>query len=125
MAGRFVKKQRIALCSFYVACALFALAAGVVERVSPSYRMSLRAVAGLAATWAVLSLYQFFRTTDEFRQAINHRAVEFAFIGSLVVAVMLALLQSWGVEHISPYLLPALMVGLWSIGLMLSARRFE
>ncbi len=123
--GPFARKQRFALLGFYISSLAFALDVALVERLSSAYRLFLLGLAGGIALLGVCSLIQFFRTTDEFRLNINRRALEFAFIGSLIAALGLALLHSFGVRSVSPYALPALMAILWSIGLFFSARRFE
>jgi len=123
--GSFARKQRLALLGFYICSFVFAVAVGTVEHLSHVYRLPLLAIAAVTAICGAFSLYQFFRTTDEFRQNINRRAVEFAFIGSLIASITAALLQSLGIPRLSPYLLPAVMVALWSVGLFFSARRFE
>ncbi len=123
--GPFARKQRFALLGFYISSLAFALDVALVERLAPAYRLSLLGLAGVIALLGVCSLFLFFRTTDEFRLNINRRALEFAFIGSLIAALGLALLHSFGVRSVSPYALPALMAILWSIGLFFSARRFE
>lgn len=123
--GPFARKQRITLVAFYGCCALFAITAALIVRFSGILRLLAGTAAIGAAAYGLFSLYQFFKTTDEVRQAINHRAMEFAFIGSLLASVAIALLRSFGLHDLSPYLLPAVMVTLWSVGLFFSARRFE
>jgi hypothetical protein len=123
--GPFARKQRLALLGFYISGLAFAIAIGLAERLAQVYRLSLLSLAVLIALLGAFSLFQFFRTTDEFRLNINHWALEFAFIGTLIAAVGLALPHSFGVRSVSPYALPALMIILWSIGLFFSARRYE
>jgi hypothetical protein len=125
MLETFAQKQRFALGSFYVSCLGFTLAVAPVERVSSAYRLSLLSVACLAGFCGTYSLCAFFKTTDEFRQDINRRGIEFAFVGSLVASIAIPLLQSLGIPRLSPYALPAVMVALWSIGLFFFSRRFE
>ena len=125
LLGPFARKQRFALLGFYISSMAFALAAGLIERLPSAYRMGLLGLASFAGLGGVVSLYRFFRTTDELRRTVNQRAAEFAFVASLVASIALALLHSLGLQGISPYLLPALMVILWSIGLFFASRRFE
>jgi hypothetical protein len=104
-----------------------ALALPVLTRcwASMFLRLSALALAILATAYGAFSLYRFFKATDEFRMMIHLRAIEFAFISSLVVSVALGLLQTIGVRSPSSYAIPVVMVGLWSIGLFFSSRRFE
>ena len=125
LSGTFARKQRLALLGFYISSFLFAFVAVLIERQSRDHRLPLLTFSAVIAICGVLSLFWFFRTTDEFRQNINRKAVQFAFIGSLIAAVGFALVHSFAGRDISPYGLPALMVILWSIGLFFSARRFE
>lgn len=121
----FAQKQRFSLHGFYIASLAFAFAVGLAGHLPHAYRLSLLSLAAVTAICGAISLVQFFRTTDEFRQNVNRRAIQFAFVGSLLASVAVALLQSFGMRSISPYALPALMIGFWSIGLFFSARRFE
>jgi len=123
--GPFARKQRITLVVFYACCAIFAVTAALIVRFSGVLRLAVGTAAIGAASYGLLSLYRFFKATDEFRQAINRRAIEFAFIGSLLVSVLVALLRSFGMRDLSPYLIPAVMVAFWSVGLFFTARRFE
>ena len=125
VVGSFARKQRVTLVGFYACCALFAIAAALIVRFSGILRLLAGTAAIGAGAYGLISLYQFFKTTDEVRQAINHRAIEFAFIGSLLASVAIALLRSFGMHDPSPYLLPAVMVIFWSVGLFFSARRFD
>jgi hypothetical protein len=121
----FARSQRAALLEFYISCLVFGIAVGLFERFSGFFRLFILALAILATAYGTFSLYRFFKATDEFRMTIQRRAIEFAFIGSLVVSVALALLQTLGIRSPSPYLTPLVMIGLWSIGLFISSRRFE
>jgi len=125
LSGTFARKQWLALLVFYTASLLFAIAAALIEREARDHRLPLLAIACVVATCGAVGLFQFFRTTDEFRQNINRKAVQFAFIGSLLAAIAFALLHSFVGRDVSPYVLPAFMVVLWSIGLFFSARRYE
>jgi len=125
VTGPFARKQRTVLAAFYACCVLFAVTAALIGHFSGVLRLAAGTAAIAAAAYGLFSLYQFFKTTDEVRQAINHRAIEFAFIGSLFASLAIALLRSFGVHELSPYLIPAVMVALWSVGLVFSARRFE
>lgn len=121
----FARQQNRALAGFYACAILFAVAATLTERSAEILRIAVGSVAVISAGLGVFSLYTFFKVTDEFRQAINRRAAEFAFVSSLVASIVLALLRTFGMHESSPYLLPAVMVGLWSVGLFFASRRFE
>ena len=121
----FARGQHAALLGFYISCLVFGTAVGLFEHLSGFLRLATLALAILTAACGTFSLYRFFKSTDELRMTIHRQAIEFAFIGSLVVSVALALLQTLGVRSPSPYAIPVVMIGLWSVGLFFSSRRFE
>jgi hypothetical protein len=81
------------------------------------------AVAGVTA--AILFLLRFLRSNDEHERQINYRALTFAFTGTLTFSAAVGFLQSFGF-HPGPWLgIPALMIILWSIGLILYSWRYR
>jgi hypothetical protein len=85
----FARSQRAALLGFYISCLVFGTAVGLFEQLSGFFRLSILALAILATAYGAFSLYRFFKATDEFRMAVHRQAIEFAFIGSLVVSAQL------------------------------------
>ncbi len=109
---------------FYLAALLSALAVGLVGRILPFRTLLLfLAVAGAAA--AILFLLRFLRSNDEHERQINYRALTFAFIGTLVFSAAIGFLQSFGFHPLSWLGIPALMIILWSIGLILYSWRYR
>lgn len=59
------------------------------------------------------------------RRQINYRALTFAFVGTLAFCVAVGFLQSFGFHPVSWLGIPALMIILWSIGLILYSWRYR
>lgn len=79
----------------------------------------------IGAACAVWSLLRFLHTTDERERQINYRALTFAFSGTLIFSLTIGFLQRFGFHSISWLGIPALMVVLWSLGLILFSWRFR
>jgi heme/copper-type cytochrome/quinol oxidase subunit 4 len=117
-------KRRTTLVLFYLSALLCLIAIGI-EGKSPSFRTPLRALAIMGAGIAILFLSRFLRSNDEHERQINYRALTFAFIGTLVFSAAIGFLQSFGFHHVSWLGIPALMVTLWSVGLILYSWRYR
>lgn len=74
----------------------------------------------LAATFFLVLLL---RSRDEREHQINYRALTFAFVGTLIFSLVVGVAQQLGL-HPVPWLgLPAVMIVLWSFGLILYSWR--
>jgi heme/copper-type cytochrome/quinol oxidase subunit 4 len=116
--------RRTALLFFYIAALLSAIALSLVGKI-PSLRTLLFALAVASAGVAILFLLSFLRANDEREQEINYRALTFAFAGTLVFSASIGFLQSFGFHPVSWLGIPALMIILWSIGLILYSWRYR
>ena len=117
-------RRRSTLLYFYIGVLFSALAVALAEKL-PSQRMPLLALAVVGAGVAILCLLRFLRTNDEREQQINYRALTFAFTGTLVFSAVIGFLQKFGF-HSVPWLgIPALMICLWSLGLILFSWRYR
>lgn len=117
-------RRRSALLLFYVAALVSAIATSVVGKVQ-SFHAPVLALAVAAAGTAILFLLRFLRSNDEREQQINYRALTFAFAGTLVFSLAIGFSQSLGFHSVSWLGIPALMVILWSIGLILYSWRYR
>jgi len=117
-------RRRTSLLSFYLATLLSAIALSVVGS-DQSLRKPLLSLAVAGAGAAVWFLLQFLRSNDERERQINYRALTFAFTGTLVFSLAIGFLQSVGFHSISWLGIPALMVILWSVGLILYSWRYQ
>jgi heme/copper-type cytochrome/quinol oxidase subunit 4 len=109
---------------FYLAALLSVLAISLVGRI-PSFRTPLIVLAIAGAGAAILFLWRFLRSNDEHERQINYRALTFAFMGTLVFSAAIGFLQSFGFHPVSWRGIPALMIILWSIGLIFDSWRYR
>lgn len=117
-------RRRSALLLFYVAALVSAIVISFVGKVQ-SFRAPVLALAVAAAGTAILFLLRFLRSNDEREQQINYRALTFAFAGTLVFSLAVGFSQVVGFHSISWLGIPAVMVILWSIGLILYSWRYR
>jgi hypothetical protein len=82
------------------------------------------AVAALSALIAVWALICTFRAADELQRRINHQALAFAYVGTLVVSLVYGFLQQTGLRCVSWLGVCGVLVTLWSLGLILFSRRY-
>lgn len=117
-------RRRSSIWLFYGAAVVSAIAISAVGKV-PSLRIPVLALAVLAAGAAILFLLRFLRSNDEREQQINYRALTFAFAGTLIFSLAVGFSQALGFHSVSWLGIPALMVVLWSIGLVLYSWRYR
>ena len=122
--GSSVDHRRPALLVFYIAALLSTCSTGLVGKI-PSFRTLLFALAIASAVVAVVFLLRFLRANDEREQQINYRALTFAFTGTLIFSLAIGFMQSFGFHAVSWLGIPALMIALWSIGLILHSWRYR
>ncbi len=90
---------------------------------SVSYHMPFLVLALATALAAAFFLVFFLRSRDERERQINYRALTLAFVGTLVFSLVVGMAQQLGL-HSVPWLgLPAVMIVLWSLGLILNSWR--
>jgi len=116
-------RRRSTLWYFYIGIVFSFLALVLTEKL-PSFRSPLFAMAVVGAGLAIVCLLRFLRSNDEREQQINYRALTFAFTGTLVFSTAIGFLQMFGFHSVSWLGIPALMVTLWSIGLILYSWRY-
>jgi uncharacterized membrane protein YidH (DUF202 family) len=71
----------------------------------------------------IWSFLRFLKVADKHQRLINHEATSFAFVASLLLTLAVGLLQRFGFLSGASLLVPALMIALWSIGLILFSWR--
>jgi heme/copper-type cytochrome/quinol oxidase subunit 4 len=119
-----VHRRQSVLWLFYGAAVVSAIAISAVGK-GPSLRVPVLALAVLAAGAAILFLLRFLRSNDEREQQINYRALTFAFAGTLIFSLAIGYSQVVGFHSVSWLGIPALMVVLWSVGLILYSWRYR
>lgn len=119
------KQRRRTLGVFYifvlVPIVLFSIAARRNEGAEKEL-MALEIVVSVGAIW---SFIRFLRTADAHQKLINHQAMNFAFVASLLLTLIVGLLQRFGIFPRASLLIPALMIAFWSIGLILFSWRYQ
>jgi hypothetical protein len=121
------RTRRNALLLFYAAavtCGATASCAGAVVDHGLG-RVGLLTMAGLSALIAVCALIQVFRAADELQRRINYQALAFAHICTLILSLVYGLLQQTGLRCASWLGVCGLLIALWSLGLILVARRYR
>ena len=86
---------------------------------------AMTAIGILLAGGALWSFLRFLRAADAHQKLINHEATSFAFVASLLLTLVVGLLQRFGFVSSVSLLVPALMIALWSIGLILASWRYQ
>jgi uncharacterized membrane protein SirB2 len=117
-------RRRTSLWLFYLAALLSFIAISLVGRILPLHT-PLLALAVVGAGAAILFLLRFLRSNDEHERQVNYRALTFAFTGTLIFSAGIGFLQRYGFHPVSWLGIPALMIILWSIGLVLYSWRYR
>jgi heme/copper-type cytochrome/quinol oxidase subunit 4 len=108
---------------FYFSAFLSALIFGAASYASVSYQTPLLVLALVTALAAAFFLVLFLRSRDERERQINYRALTFTFVSTLVLSLVVGLAQQFGFHSIPWLGIPAVMVTLWSVGLILNSWR--
>jgi heme/copper-type cytochrome/quinol oxidase subunit 4 len=115
--------NRNVLWLFYSLAFLSAIVLSAALYARVSYHWFLLILALAVALAAVFFLVFFLRSRDEREQQINYRALTFAFVGTLVFSLVVGMAQQLGFHSVSWLGLPAVMIVLWSFGLILYSWR--
>jgi heme/copper-type cytochrome/quinol oxidase subunit 4 len=116
-------RRKTTLLLFYLAALLSVIATSLVGALPFRTPILALGVAGAAA--AILFLLRFLRSNDEHERQINYRALTLAFTGTLIFSASIGFLQIFGFHPVSWLGIPALMIILWSIGLILYSWRYR
>jgi heme/copper-type cytochrome/quinol oxidase subunit 4 len=112
--------NRNVLLLFYSLAFLSAIVFSAASYARASYLLILALAVALAA---VFFLVVFLRSRDEREHQINYRALTFAFVGTIVFSLVVGMAQQLGFHSVSWLGLPAVMIVLWSFGLILNSWR--
>jgi uncharacterized membrane protein YfcA len=118
------KQRRITLRVFYV-FVLASIAAFTLGVRASHSQEALTLLGILLAGGGIWSFHRFLRAADAHQKLINHEATSFAFVASLLLTLVVGLLQRFGLLSGASLLVPALMIALWSIGLILASWRYQ
>lgn len=114
---------RSVLWLFYSFAFLSAIMFSAASYASVSYHRPLLILALVTALAAALFLVLFLHSRDERERQINYGALTFAFVGTLVFSLVAGVAQQLGFHSVSWLGLPAVMIVLWSFGLILYSWR--
>ena len=118
------ERRRTTLLLFYSAAVLSVVAVTLAGRISSLHTLLL-AFGLLGAVAAIFLLLRFLLSNDEHERRINHRALTFAFVGTLMFSAAIGFLQSFSFHPIPWLGIPPLMIILWSFGLILYSWRYR
>lgn len=119
------KLRRNALNVFYVFVVAAIAVFSFVVRLNQSGQKALIALGIVAAAGAAWSFFRFLQAADDLQKDINYHATNFAFVGSLLLTLIVGLLQRFGFLSGASLLVPALMIALWNIGLIFPSWRYQ
>jgi len=119
------RSRKTSLSLFYLSALVCAACLDIAGKLQLPARRLVLVLAILGAACAVWSLLRFLRATDERERQINYRALSFAFVGTLVFSLTIGFLQRFGFHPVSWFGISALMVVLWSLGLILFSWRYR
>jgi len=121
-----LKRQREnALRMFYVFVSLAAGTFTVAVHASQAAQQALFALGIVLAGGGIWTFLRFLKVADTHQRLINHQATSFAFVGSLLLTLAVGILQRFGFLSGASLLVPALMIAMWSIGLILFSWRYQ
>jgi hypothetical protein len=121
-----LKQQRKnTLRMFYVFVVLAAGTFTLAVNSNQPVQQALYALGIVLAGIGIWSFLRFLKVADTHQRLINHEATSFAFVGSLLLTLAVGILQRLGFLAGASLLLPALMIALWSIGLILFSWRYQ
>jgi H+/Cl- antiporter ClcA len=116
-------QHRSVLWLFYSSAFLSGIMFSAASYASVSYYKPFLVLGLVTALAAAFFLVLFLRSRDERERQINYRALTFAFVGTLVFALVVGLAQRLGFHSLSWFGIPVLMITLWSVGLVINSWR--
>jgi hypothetical protein len=119
------KQRRSTLHILYVFVVVAIVLFSLAVRQNQSGEKALIALGIVASVGAIWNFIRFLRAADAHQKLINHEATSFAFVVSLLLTLVVGLLQRFGILSDVSLLIPALMIGFWSIGLFLASWRYQ
>ena len=119
------RRRKNTLRLFYVLVFLATGTFTVAVKTSQTAQEALFTLGIALAGGGIWSFLRFLKVADTHQRFINHEATSFAFAGSLLPTLAVGILQRFGFLSGASLLVPALMIALWSIGLILFSWRYQ
>lgn len=118
-------KQRFPLLLFYLAAVGF-VAVQLTAAWLHSVRQELfRGFAFAIGALAIWSLYRLFNLSDERQKQINYQALQFGFLATLGLSLLAGFVRGFEVMAVSWGGILALLLVVWSIGLIFCSWRYR
>jgi hypothetical protein len=112
-------RQRYLLLWFYGAAAAFSVLLFL------SNRQSVRILTFAVGVFGLWIFYRLLNLADERQKRINHQALRFAFLATLVLSLLAGFVRGFSAPLVSCVGLLAAMLIAWSIGLILFSWRYR
>jgi hypothetical protein len=119
------RQRRNTLRVFYVFVFLTAGTFSLTVKANQPVQVALFALGIVLAGTGIWSFVKFLKVADTHQRLINHEATSFAFVGSLLLTLVVGIVQRFGFFSRATLLVPVLMIALWSIGLILFSWRYQ
>ena len=119
------RRRKNTLRLFYVFVFLATGTFTVAVKTSQTAQEALFTLGVALAGGGIWSFLRFLKVADTHQRFINHEATSLAFAGSLLLTLAVGILQRFGFLSGASLLVPALMIALWSIGLILFSWRYQ
>ena len=119
------RQRKSTLRLFYVFVALAAGTFTVTVNSKQAAQQALFALGIFLAGGGIWSFLRFLKVADTHQKLISYEATSFAFVGSLLLTLAVGILQRFGFLSGASLLVPALMIALWSIGLIIFSWRYQ
>ena len=119
------KRRKNTLSMFYVFVLLATGTFIMAVKARQPAQVALFVLGIVLAGGGIWSFLRFLKVADTHRRLISLEATSFAFVASLLLTLAVGILQRFGFLAGASLLVPALMIALWSIGLILFSWRYQ
>lgn len=79
----------------------------------------------IPSAFAIRAGIRFFRGLDELQRRIQFEAMAFSFLGTCLISLNWGILQRAGLPHADVIWITLLMLGLYSVGVLIACRRYQ
>jgi hypothetical protein len=79
----------------------------------------------IPSAFAIRAAIRFFRGLDELQRRIQFEAIAFSFLGTCLISLNWGILQRAGLPHADVIWVALLMLGLYSVGVLIACRRYQ
>lgn len=119
------RQQRMPLLLFYLAVVAFLAVLIATNWFFASPPAVVRVLALGTGALAIWSLYRLLSLSDERQRQVNHQALQFGFLATLVLSLLAGAIRGFSVAAVSWGGILALLLVVWSIGLIFCSWRYR